>query len=158
MARMTIRTTSWPAGVPCWADLTVPELSTVLPFYRAVLKWDLAEPDQAYGGYVIATVDGNAAAGIGTQQQAGPAVWTMYFASDDADKTAAEVTAHGGTVLLPPGDVGPLGRMFIGADPTGALFGVWQAGTHHGAAVVNAPGGLTWEDLRSSDPAAARAV
>jgi len=31
-------------------------------------------------------------------------------------------------VLLAPGDVGGLGRMCIAADPTGAAFGVWQAG------------------------------
>ncbi|MDP9397182.1 MAG: VOC family protein [Actinomycetota bacterium] len=67
------------------------------------------------------------------------------------------MTEHGGTVLLPPGDVGPLGRMFLAADPTGAGFGVWQAGTHSGAGVVNEPGGLTWEDLRSPDPEPARA-
>jgi uncharacterized protein len=59
-------------------------------------------------------------------------------------------------VLLPPGDVGSLGRMFLATDPTGAAFGVWQAGEHLGAGIVNQPGGLTWEDLRSSDPSAAR--
>jgi predicted enzyme related to lactoylglutathione lyase len=156
MARMSIRTSRWPAGVPCWADLTVPDVAAVTGFYRDVLDWDITEPDEEYGGYVIARVDGKAAAGIGPQQQAGPAVWTLYFASDDADKTATTVTEHGGTVLMPPGDVGPLGRMLIGVDPTGAVFGVWQAGTHIGAGVTNQPGGLAWEDLRSSDPDAAR--
>ena len=47
--------------------------------------------------------------------------------------------------------------MFIAADPTGASFGVWHAGAHIGAGVVNEPGGLTWEDLRSPNPDAARA-
>src|SRR6185503_9143475 len=60
-------------------------------------------------------------------------------------------------LFMPPGDVGPLGRMCIAADPTGAVFGVWQAGQHIGAGIVNEPGGLTWEDLRSTDPDAARA-
>lgn len=63
---------------------------------------------------------------------------------------------HGGVVLLPPGDVGPLGRMAVAADPTGAVFGLWQAGTHIGCGVVNAPGGLVWEDLRSPAPDIAR--
>ena len=60
-------------------------------------------------------------------------------------------------MLLAPGDVGPLGRMLIAADPTGAVFGVWQAGTHIGAGLVNRPGGLVWEDLRSPEPERARA-
>ncbi len=69
----------------------------------------------------------------------------------------ASIADHGGTVLLAPGDVGGLGRMCIAADPTGAAFGVWQAGDHIGAGIVNEPGGLTWDDLRSPDPDTARA-
>jgi predicted enzyme related to lactoylglutathione lyase len=63
----------------------------------------------------------------------------------DADETAAAVAEHGGAILLTPGDVGPLGRMAIATDPTGAVFGVWQAGMHI-AGLVNEPCGLTWED------------
>ncbi len=156
---MSIRTSRWPAGVPCWADLTVPDASAAQVFYADVLGWSFAEDDdQRYGGNVIAQAHGSAAAGIGPQQQEGmPAAWTLYLASDDVDETAAAVTAHGGTIFSPPGDVGPLGRLFIAADPTGAVFGAWQAGTHIGAEVVNEPGGLTWEDLRSPDPDTARA-
>jgi uncharacterized protein len=109
------------------------------------------------GGYVIAQSQGAAAAGIGPRQPGMPSAWTLYFASDDIDATAASVAEAGGSVLLPPGEVGELGRMCIAVDPTGAAFGVWQAGTHLGAGIVNEPGGLTWEDLRSPDPDAARA-
>jgi predicted enzyme related to lactoylglutathione lyase len=47
--------------------------------------------------------------------------------------------------------------MFLAMDPTGAPFGVWQAGGHIGAGIVNEPGGLTWEDLHTTDPEVARA-
>ncbi len=155
---MSIRTSPWPAGVPCWVDLTVPDVAAAKAFYASVLGWSYADTEAEYGGYAIAQVRGTAAAGIGpTMQDGAPAAWTLYLASDDADATSAAVVAAGGTVLLPPGDVGPLGRMLVAADPSGAVFGVWQAGTHVGAGVVNEPGGLTWEDLRSSDPDAARA-
>lgn len=155
---MSIRTSPWPAGVPCWVDLSVADVAAAQAFYAAVLGWSFDPPDPASGGYVIAEVEGAAAAGIGPMASEGqPAAWTLYLASDDADETAEAVVAAGGSVLLPPGDVGPFGRMLVAADPTGAPFGVWQAGTHVGAGVVNQPGGLTWEDLRSSDPDAARA-
>jgi uncharacterized protein len=155
---MSVRTTPWPAGVPCWADLTVPDVDAATAFYSAVLGWSFTKPDEQFGGYVIGSVGEAAAAGIGPQQSADqPAAWTLYIASDDADATASAVTGAGGHVLLPPGDVGPLGRMFVAADPTGAVFGVWQAGTHIGAGITNEPGGLAWEDLRSTDPDAARA-
>jgi predicted enzyme related to lactoylglutathione lyase len=155
---MSIRTSPWPAGTPCWADLSVPDVPAAVAFYSAVLGWSFTEPDDEFGGYVIGSVRGAAAGGVGPQQTPGqPAAWTLYLASDDVDATAKAVTAAGGHVLLEPGDVGPLGRMVIAADPSGAAFGVWQAGTHIGAGIVNEPGGITWEDLRSTDPDAARA-
>lgn len=154
---MTTRTSAWPPGVPCWTDLSVPDVEAASRFYAAVLGWDCVPTGEEFGGYVIAQVDGHAVAGIGPQQAPDvPAAWTLYLATADADATLSAVAQAGGVLLLPAGDVGPLGRMGIAADPTGAVFGVWQAGEHIGAGLVNEPGGLTWEDLRSSDPGAAR--
>ena len=153
---MSLRTAPWPAGMPCWADLSTPDPDAAKTFYTDVLGWTYQATGEEYGGYVIGTVDGVAAAGIGPLQPGAPIAWTLYFASDDADKTAAAVAENGGTVLMPPGDVGPMGRMFLAADPTGAAFGVWQAGVHIGAGIVNQPGGLAWEDLRSPAPDTAR--
>lgn len=42
--------------------------------------------------------------------------------------------------------------MLIATDPAGGVFGVWQAGQHLGASIVNEPGGIVWEDLRSTSP------
>jgi len=121
-----------------------------------VLGWSFSDTGDEYGGYVIAEVKGAAAAGIGPLQEGARTAWTLYFAADDADATAAKVPELGGTVLLEPGDVGPLGRMFIATDPTGAPFGVWQAGSHIGAGIANEPGGFTWEDLHTTGPDEAR--
>lgn len=156
---MPLRTSPWPAGVPCWVDLAVPDVPAAEDFYAAVLGWTFQRDTTGeYGGYSLAQVQGAAAAGIGPALQAGiPAAWTLYLASDDADRTATAVTAAGGTMLLPPGDIGPLGRLFVAADPTGAVFGVWQHGQHIGAGWHSEVGGLIWEDLRTADPVAARA-
>src|SRR3954471_438766 len=113
---MSIRTSRWPAGVPCWADFTVPDVAVAKAFYAAVLGWSFHDTEAEYGGYAIAIAGdpASAAAGIGPRPpgSAGDSAWTLYLASDDADKTAAAVRERGGTVLLEPGDVGPLGRMF----------------------------------------------
>src|ERR1700760_3970063 len=123
---MSIRTSSWSAGMPCWADLTVPDVATARRFYSAVLGWVFQATGEEYGGYEIAQVHGAAAAGIGPLPQEGmPSAWALYLASDDVEKTSAGIVEHGGALLLAPGDVGPLGRMCIAADPTGAVFGVW---------------------------------
>ena len=61
MAAMPIRTRKWPAGVPCWADLTVPDVPAAQAFYAAVLGWSFTDTADEYGGYVIGQVDGAAA-------------------------------------------------------------------------------------------------
>ncbi|WP_299040174.1 VOC family protein [uncultured Pseudokineococcus sp.] len=159
---MTLRTSPWPAGTPCWVDVTARDVRAASAFYAAVLGWDVSAPgegsDEEYGGYVIASARGAAAAGIGPRTQPdSPSAWTLYLATDDVEATAAAVPEHGGVVLLPPGDVGPLGRMAVAADPAGAVFALWEAGTHLGCGVVDEPGGLVWEDLRSPAPDIARA-
>ena len=47
------------------------------------------------------------------------------------------------------------GRMTIAQDPTGAVFGVWQAKEHIGAQLANEPGTLLWNQCHTPDPARA---
>ena len=47
--------------------------------------------------------------------------------------------------------------MAVCTDPTGVFFAVWQAGKHLGAELVNEPGSLTWNELTTTDMAAAKA-
>ena len=153
---MTIQRTPWPAGVPCWADLAVPDVSAACAFYSAVLGWTF--PEDAGGGYRSARVDGLRVAGIGpAQSEDQPIGWLLYLATDDAEATLVRITEAGGSIVVPLDSAGSLGRLVVAADPSGAAFAVWEAGDHPGAELVNAPGGITWEDLRSSDPDAARA-
>jgi predicted enzyme related to lactoylglutathione lyase len=155
---MPRRTDRWPAGTPCWADLTTTDLSGARAFYAELLGWSFTDTGAEFGGYLLCDVDGAATAGMGAVQREGEAVaWTLYFATDDVDATAAAVTAAGGTVVAPVMDVGTLGRMVIAADPAGAVFGAWQPLDFIGAAWHHESGGLAWEDLRSADPDAARA-
>jgi predicted enzyme related to lactoylglutathione lyase len=44
-----------------------------------------------------------------------------------------------------------VGRMAVIQDPQGAFFMLWQPRAHAGAALVNAPGALVWNELRSPD-------
>jgi predicted enzyme related to lactoylglutathione lyase len=45
--------------------------------------------------------------------------------------------------------------MAVVADPQGAVLCLWQPRDHIGAAVVNEPGALTWNDLLTPEPEAA---
>jgi len=144
-------------GTPCWTDISVPDVEAATAFYAAVAGWDIPPGHPDFGGYTIANVDGQAVAGLGPIMGDSGTAWTLYLASDDADATQAAITANGGTVLLPAGDVGDFGRMLIAADPTGAVFGVWQSTGMTGFGAPGTTGSWAWCDLRSPDPATAQA-
>jgi predicted enzyme related to lactoylglutathione lyase len=48
-------------------------------------------------------------------------------------------------------DVMDVGRMAAFIDPTGAFCSIWQPGTHPGAALVNEPNTLCWNELNTRD-------
>ena len=154
---MPIRSEPWPAGTPCWVDLTSANIEAATAFYGPVIGWSFVDTGEEFGHYTLAQVNGRSAAAIGSQQDPSqPVAWTVYLASDDVDATSASAAANGGTVLAEPFDIPGTGRMSVVMDPAGAAFGVWQAGGMIGSEIYNEPGGLTWTDTRLTDPAAAK--
>jgi len=149
--------TSYEPGVPSWVDLGTPDLERAAEFYSGMFGWDCPEGPAEAGGYRVCTVDEKPVAGLGPQQNPGPPVWSMYVNVASADDTAASVGANGGQALVPPMDVLDAGRMGVFADPVGAVFGVWQPGTHKGAGLVNEPGTFSWAELVTTDVPASKA-
>lgn len=149
--------TAFIAGTPCWTDLSCPDVDQARHFYADVMSWQIPEGNPDFGGYTTASATGGAVAGIGPMHAAPVAAWTLYFASDDAEATGRAIVAAGGSILAPVGGVGEFGRMLIAADPTGAVFGVWEAGRMAGFDAPGMTGSFAWCDLRSTDPAAAHA-
>lgn len=148
--------TSYAAGEPIWTDLATPDMDSTVAFYSALFGWEFGGGAEEFGGYGMFTKDGKSVAGVVPLMFPGqPPVWTSYVATDDADKTAALVTEHGGTVHAAPMDVADLGRMAIFMDPTGAAFGIWQPGTMTGAELVHEEGTFGWTELASRDRALA---
>src|SRR6185436_16789560 len=119
-------------------------------FYRDLFGWEFEDvmPPESPRRYHIARLPGGDVAAVTDGETA---AWNTYVWVEDAEATAARVHAAGGTVVMPPVDRGDSGRMAIFADPSGAEFRVWQAGTHRGAAVVNEPGSLNFNGLNTRD-------
>jgi predicted enzyme related to lactoylglutathione lyase len=148
----------YPQGTPCWADLTSSDVEGARAFYGALFgwEWEIAAPE--YGSYSTGLLRGKKVAAVANRMdESQPVVWTTYLAVDDADKWAAAVPEAGGTVAMAPMDIPGAGRFGIGADPTGAFFGVWQAAEHRGSELVNEPGTIVWNELVTPDLAAAGA-
>jgi uncharacterized protein len=148
-------------GVPCWIDTTQPDPDAAAAFYGGLFGWELedAMPPGSPGKYLMARLPGGDVAAISSQQEGAPpaAAWNTYVWVTDADETARKVRDVGGAVLSEPFDVPGAGRMAVFADPAGAVFSVWQAREHRGAKVVNEPGSLNFNNLRTRDLDGARA-
>lgn len=136
-------------GTPCWVSLMVHGLDATQEFYNALFGWEFVPGPQQLGPYVRALLDGREVAGIGQlpPDRHLPVAWTTYLATDDADETAETIRCCGGTVAVGPLDAGEAGRMAICSDPSGAVFGVWQAERHHGAAAAGTHGTPVWNEL-----------
>lgn len=144
-------------GRPCWVDLATSDPAAARSFYGQMFGWT-AEVDSRpeAGGYAQFFHDAHAVAGVGPIFAEGmPPAWTTYIATADADADAGAITANGGTVHQPPFDVFDSGRMAVFSGPDGAIAGLWQAGTHAGAAFVTEPGGWSWSQLLTRDKEAA---
>ncbi|MFE5333917.1 VOC family protein [Embleya sp. NPDC056575] len=150
---MSVWTSRYPTGVPCWVDLAVPDVAAGLAFYRGLLGWDDEIEPAPPGGYTTCTLGGRPVAGLLDRPpgQPEPIAWTTHLAADDIDAVARVILAAGGEVTVPPTDVRTLGRTAVAADPTGGVFAVWQAREHIGAGVVDEPGAVVWNELYTPD-------
>jgi predicted enzyme related to lactoylglutathione lyase len=157
---MVERSVPWPAGTPNWVDLVVDDTAAAAKFYSALFDWDCEDQGEQTGHYSLCRLRGKAVAGLGPKQPGTeqlPSRWTTYLATAHLDRTLASAAANGGQALMEPLDVNTLGRMSIIADPTGATFGLWQAGEHIGAERTAEPGTLVWSEVMSRDYEASKA-
>ena len=145
--------TSYEPGTPSWADLTIPDLDAGLRFYGGLFDWEFEDQGEAAGHYHQALKDGKRVAGIGPNQPGSPpmAFWTTYLTGTDVDAHASAVAAAGGQVTVGPLQVLDAGRMIAAQDPTGALFGIWEPGTHKGAQLFDEHAALSWNELMTND-------
>jgi uncharacterized protein len=139
-------------GVPCWADVALPDLTAGRRFYGELFGWTFQDQGEVFGHYTMAQRDGkNTAALMPKMEPSMPTAWSVYMASEDAAKAAARIRQAGGQVAFGPDAVGDSGVMLGAIDPGGAFFGVWQAGSHPGFGVVNEPGAFCWAENHTRD-------
>jgi predicted enzyme related to lactoylglutathione lyase len=151
----------YPAGVPNWVETLQDDPRAAGAFYAGVFDWELAGPGPMPGGgeYHVARLRGRDVAGIGSQPAGAPQLssWIPYVQVDDVADAVARAGKAGGSVLAPPFDAGPAGRIAVLADPAGAAFCVWEPAERVGAQVVNEPGAWAMSLLHAPDPEAAAA-
>ncbi|BCM67584.1 MULTISPECIES: VOC family protein [Streptomyces] len=142
-------------GVPCWVDAQLPDVEAGKRFYGELFGWTFEE---AYGSSVWARLDGDRVASLAPKTDGRmPTVWTVSFATSDAAALGRRITAAGGQLVMAPFPVGDLGTAALATDPEGAVFGLWQPGTHPGFGRRHEPNTFVWAELYTRNTAAANA-
>lgn len=153
---------SYAHGQFSWVDLMAHDKAAAEDFYSKLFGWSVTAQDTEGGPpYAQFEQDGHAVAGIGQMNeemkaQGAPAMWNSYVNVDDVETVAARAKELGGNIVVPPMKVLEAGWLAFVADPTGAMFGIWQKGQHIGATLVNDPGSFSWNELATRDEAGAR--
>ncbi|MEV6117050.1 VOC family protein [Streptomyces sp. NPDC052109] len=151
-------TTRFVDGAPNWIDVGTPDIEGAVSFYGGLFGWQFQSAGPDAGGYGFFQLGGRTVAGgVQSGPDRGPAAWTVYFRSADAQATAEAAEQAHGSVLIQPMDVMGQGHMAVLADQAGVPFGIWQPGRTKGVDAASEPGALCWVELYTPDIAAAAA-
>ncbi|MEV0278998.1 VOC family protein [Streptomyces sp. NPDC050610] len=145
-----------PQGAVCWLDTLLSGQDQLLSFYQPLLGWSGGANPEDPNRYAVQTVGGKAVAGVGFMPPGEPLMpWTGYFAVNEVDATVPRIEALGGQVVVAGMEAPEVGRFAHAIDPTGAAFGMWQAGPFPGFEAEAEPGCLYWFELVTTDGKAA---
>ena len=155
-------------GSNVWYELMTPDSDAAAKFYGAVVGWAIGEPiggDQDYR--MIGRSDGGFAGGVlkltdDMQSHGAKPIWLGYVGVDDVDATVAAAESRGGKALMPAFDI-PQGRIAMVADPQGNPIYVMKPvppaenpDAQSDVYDATAEQRVGWNELTTSDPAAAR--
>ncbi len=149
-------------GAFCWFELATSNQDAAKKFYTSLFGWSVNDspmgPDDLYSMFEL---QGRAVAAGYTMrreqaEQGVPPHWMVYVAVESADEVARRVPELGGKVFAQAFDVADYGRMTVVADPTHAVFSVWEPKSHKGTGIAGVDGTVCWADLSSSDPEKAK--
>jgi predicted enzyme related to lactoylglutathione lyase len=141
-----------------WYELMTTDLKAATAFYAKVMgwgAWDASMPGRPYtlfsagpeavGGLMNLPADA-LRAGVNPN-------WIGYVAIEDLDAAAARITRLGGTVHVPPTDIGGISQFAVFSDPQSSRLGLfkWHQSARRQLADPAAPGRIGWHELLAAD-------
>lgn len=159
-----------PQGDFIWYELITPDPDGAKAFYDAVVGWTIEPRPSGEMDYrMIGRADGGNAGGVmrltdDMATHGARPTWLGYLYAEDVDATVAAIEAAGGKALMPAFDVPDIGRIALATDPQGAPFYVMKPipprdrpDAASDTFSPDRPGRVSWNELSTSDPVAARA-
>jgi predicted enzyme related to lactoylglutathione lyase len=151
-----------PVGAPCWFELSSTDPGASLAFHHALFGWDHVDNDMGEIGTYSFLRNANGSIGAlcamppGSEGQASS--WGVYFGVPDLQASLTQARELGGRLLAEPFEAPGHGRGAVLADPTGAVFSLWQpAQADAGDFSMFEDYAVGWVELATRDAAAARA-
>ena len=144
-----------------WHDLSTTDVEGAQRFYGEVFHWTFSgESDYRHINAGDKMVGGIRALG---KDEPGPPAWLGYVVVEDVAATVSSIEKHRGRVYMPTTVMENVGTFAVTADPTGGVFAPWKSARSGenapdaGTATVPAVGTFCWDELMTTDPAAAGA-
>ena len=147
----------------CWVELATTDQPAAREFYTSLFGWQHNDSPMGPNDYytMFALEDRNAAACYTLREDERklgiPPHWNIYISVASAEETTKRAAGCGGSVFCGPFDVSTHGRMSTIADPTGAVFSIWEPKDNPGLGIQGQHASYCWADLSTPDPARAAA-
>ena len=139
-------------GTFIWHGNNSTDVEKAKRFYTELLGWETEEwPGEM--DYTIIKTGGHGTGGFSAAQGGAPSHWIGNVFVEDTDETARRAEAAGGRILFGPESIPEVGRFALIADPQGATV---TAFTPQGEGGQLGEGVFVWDELHTSDPAAAK--
>lgn len=147
-----------------WYELLTTDPDAAGAFYGSVMGWQVGDSGQSEMDYRQFAIDGTHVGGMMALPPGATAMgmrpgWLGYIGVDDVDASVASIAAAGGAIHMPARDISGVGRFAMLADPQGIPFYVMRGSVEgtSSAFASNDVGHCSWNELATSDPAAALA-
>jgi hypothetical protein len=118
------------SGAMSWNELATRDLEAALAFYGQLLGWEYDDMETPAGIYKVIMNQGRPNGGILQMNEEWPddipAHWMVYFNVDDVEEAAAKVEELGGSISVPPTDIG-VGIFAVVGDPAGGTFTLFKS-------------------------------
>ena len=115
-------------GALCLNQLNANDVEAVIPFYRDLFGWEIAQVGTDPAPYWGVSNEGRVNGGMMNMPEGTPAPphWLVYFTHQALDDAAATIESSGGTVVVAPMEVPTDSRILVAMDPQGATFGLFE--------------------------------
>ena len=118
-------------GCFCLNQLNTREPERAAEFYEGLFGWEIRRnaDEPPYWGIENKGWLNGGMMKLPDEDRATPSHWLVYFTAEDLDASAESIGELGGTVMVPPMNVPPEGRILVAQDPQGAHFALFEGRT-----------------------------